>query len=153
MNSTSPTIIDERSQSEGSSRQSIFLPPLGEEVARRAAMCTVGVDLSASSSRTACTTIEWNAGEALVAEPLTAIGRSDLNAYLARGDWIAIGAPFGWPVPMVAAMNAYSNEEPWPELDKEAFRRRRSDLHLQRTLLAETGVKYSPMSPASSAAR
>jgi hypothetical protein len=52
---------------------------------------------------------------------------------------------------MVAAMNAYSREEPWPELDNEAFRRRRSDRHLQRTVLAETGIKYSPMSPASSA--
>jgi hypothetical protein len=52
---------------------------------------------------------------------------------------------------MVAAMNAYSREEPWPELDNEAFRRSRSDRHLQRTVLAETGIKYSPMSPASSA--
>src|SRR5207344_663127 len=85
-------------------------------------------------------------GEALVAPPLVGVGRAALSAYLADGDWIAVEAPFGWPEPMVRAVDAYIREEPWPELDKESFRYRRTDLRLRETVLAETRESLWSMS-------
>lgn len=134
----SPTTAERPRPTNPPRRQRIFLPPAGVEVPRRAAMCTVGVDLSATQARTSCVAIEWQRGEALVTEPVVGIGGDDLDAYLARGDWIAIEAPFGWPAPMVRAVGAYFREEPWPELDKESFRYRRTDLHLREAIPTET---------------
>jgi hypothetical protein len=150
MDAVSPSATDQPGPSDPTSHQSIFLPPQGEEILRRSTMCTVGVDLSASPERTACAAIEWEGDEALIALPLHGIGRDDLNAYLARGDWIGVGAPFGWPAPMVAALSAYCGEKPWPELDNESFRTRRTDRHLQSTVRAETAIKFSPMSASAS---
>jgi hypothetical protein len=102
-------------------------------------MRTVGVDLSATKARTACATIEWRRGDALVAEPLRGVGREELIRKLAQGDWIALDAPFGWPAPMIEAISAYAGEGAWPGPEKESFRYRRTDRHVHEALLAETG--------------
>ena len=137
--------------------QQVFLSPQedndpsagGRSRSSGRSMCTVGVDLSATKAYTASVAIEWENGGALVAEPVIGIGREELACYLARGDWIGIDAPFGWPQPMIAALHAYRSEEPWPEPEKESFRFRRSDRHLQDIVLAETEETLWPISVAS----
>jgi len=110
---------------------------------------TIGVDLSSSKAFTACVTLEWGGGGALVGQPLVGIDREELAAYLAGGDWIGIDAPFGWPQPMVEAIHGYSSEAPWSEPGKESFRYRASDLHLRELVLEQAGEKFSPLSVAS----
>jgi hypothetical protein len=110
---------------------------------------TIGVDLSSSEAFTACVTLEWRRDGAFVGQPRVGIGREELAAYLAGGDWIGIDAPFGWPRPMVDAIHGYSSEAAWSELDKESFRYRASDLHLRGLMLERAGEKFSPMSVAS----
>jgi Protein of unknown function (DUF429) len=116
---------------------------------RSDSMRTVGVDLSATKARTACAAIEWRRREALVAEPLRGVGRSELARQLAQGDWIGIDAPFGWPGPMIEAIRAYSEEGAWPGPEKQSFRFRRTDRYVHEALLAETGETHWPMSVAS----
>jgi hypothetical protein len=138
------------------SQQVFVSPPEGSDLSERRRsrssprpMRTVGVDLSATKARTACVTIEWDGGEALVTEPALGVGRAELTRQLAAGDWIGVEAPFGWPQPMVEAIHAYSREAPWPELDKEGFRFRRTDHHVHEMVRAETGEAHWPMSVAS----
>src|SRR4029077_7093214 len=83
---------------------------------------TIGVDLSSSDAFTACATLEWSRGGALVEKPRVGVSREELATYLARGDWIGIDAPFGWPHSMVTAVHDYCSEAPWSEPGKESFR-------------------------------
>jgi hypothetical protein len=124
-------------------------PPDGRSRAAAGLLRTIGVDLSASEAYTACVTLEWHRGGALVGQPLVGIGREELAVYLAGGDWIGIDAPFGWPQPMVDAIHGYASEAAWSELDKESFRYRASDLHLRDQVLEQAGEKFTPMSVAS----
>jgi hypothetical protein len=47
-------------------------------------------------------------------------------------------APFGWPQAMVEAVHGYATSGGWPEIDKEAFRWRRTDVLVRERILAET---------------
>jgi hypothetical protein len=137
--------------------QHVFVPPAdtldGRQLPMALSECsmrTVGVDLSATKARTACVSIEWGGGEALVAEPALQVGRVELVRRLALGDWIGVDAPFGWPNAMVQAIHGYSSAEGvWSELDKDSFRFRCTDHHIHDMVLAETGQKHWPMSVAS----
>jgi predicted nuclease with RNAse H fold len=110
-------------------------------------MRTVGVDLSASERQTALAAIEWGEGRARVGEPSPGLADAALLDRLAAAEWVAIDAPFGWPMAMVAAIHSYATTGCWPTTAKQDFRYRLTDLFVAERLLAETEQALWPLSP------
>lgn len=110
-------------------------------------MRTAGVDLSVADKGTAASTIEWEAGRAMVGEPSLGLADPELIELLAGAEWSAIDAPFGWPEPMVAAVHAYATSGSWPPPDKRSFRLRRTDLYVHDRVLDQAEEHLWPLSP------
>lgn len=115
----------------------------------RPGMRTMGVDISASKSRTAWAAIDWEPGRALVSEPIVGLDDSKLVRRLASADWVGIDGPFAWPREMVRALESYLESGEWPQTGKEEFRYRRTDLFVHEKVFEETGKKFWPMSVSS----
>ena len=115
----------------------------------RAAMRTVGVDLSSSSRRTAVVAIEWAKGRATIGQPVLGLDDDDLVGRLANAGWVGIDAPFGWPMGMAASVYGYVTDGGWSGGDKESFRYRRTDVFTRELVLSETGRRLSPLSVSS----
>lgn len=93
-------------------------------------MLTVGVDLARSPATTALCAIHWEEGVATVEMPV--VGADDaavLAAASAPGVVaVALDAPFGWPVAMVAAVSSWHPGGRWASPSGAAFRLRRTDV-------------------------
>lgn len=93
-------------------------------------MLTVGVDLAKAPATTALCTVRWLEGAATVDVPV--VGAEDtvvLAATAAPGvSAVAIDAPFGWPVAMVAAVASWRPGGRWSAPKDAAFRLRRTDV-------------------------
>jgi Protein of unknown function (DUF429) len=111
---------------------------------------TLGVDLSADAKKTASCLIEWTRQRAVVRRPETGLGDEALLDRMTGTDehpapeWIGIDAPFGWPVPFVAAVRAWENGGAWPARDgvaRKPLRYRATDLHCEE--VARRGLSVS----------
>lgn len=115
----------------------------------RAAMRTVGVDLSSSPKRTAVVAVEWAKGRATVGEPVLGLDDDALVGRLANAGWVGIDAPFGWPAEMAASVYGYVTGDGWSGGDKDSFRYRRTDCFVRQRVFDETGRRLSPLSVSS----
>jgi predicted nuclease with RNAse H fold len=103
--------------------------PVGRAPVRiTAAMRTLGIDLASQAKETAACWAIWLDGGAEVAEvgsePLT---NDVLIGLMAQADRVAIDAPFGWPLPFVEAVGAWSERGQWPTEDRALLRHRETD--------------------------
>lgn len=112
-------------------------------------MRTAGVDLSAVRERTAAVEIVWDVDTAKIEEPVVGLDDEELVARLGVAQWVGICAPFGWPRPMVTALTEYAENGHWPDVGKDSFRYRRTELILHAAILVETGAKLWPLSVSS----
>lgn len=113
------------------------------------AVKTVGVDLSATPSRTALVVAEWKSDSVEIQAPTVGLSDAELVARLADVEWSAFDAPFGWPQDMVNSVYRYMTSGSWESDDRESFRFRRTDRFIRDTVFAETGKKLWPMSVSS----
>lgn len=113
------------------------------------AVKTVGVDLSATPSRTALVVAEWSSDGVVIQAPTVGLSDAELVARLADIEWSAFDAPFGWPQEMVNSVHRYMTSGNWESEDREAFRFRRTDRFIRDTVFAETGKKLWPLSVSS----
>ena len=88
-----------------------------------------------------------DAAAALFGGPSLGLADAELLDYLAAAEWVGIDAPFGWPAPMVAALQSYATSGRWPAPAKPEFRYRRTDLFVHDHVLAEAEQKLWPLSP------
>jgi predicted nuclease with RNAse H fold len=92
------------------------------------AVRTLGIDLASQDERTAMATIAWDAGRAVVGEPVSPVGDEQALTAMAAADWIGIDAPFGWPEAVVRALPQFADRGRWPgDADRDALRFRETD--------------------------
>jgi hypothetical protein len=80
---------------------------------------TVGVDLSAQPSRTACCVIEWGATGARIAELDVGYDNEALVELIRSRSpgKVAIDSPFGWPVEFSRTIAEFTATGRWPDSD------------------------------------
>jgi hypothetical protein len=100
-------------------------------------MNTLGIDLSAQPTKTAACLLEWGASSCSVGQLAVAWDNDALLGLIERTSpvKVAIDAPFGWPVPFVEAVSAYSASGHWPPPEET-----RRPLLLRTTDLAVVAV-------------
>ncbi|MFF4209351.1 DUF429 domain-containing protein [Streptomyces sp. NPDC001796] len=75
---------------------------------------TVGVDLAASTRRTAVCRMLWGGGPGVTAEFLEPEGDDGLLAVIRSADKTGLDCPLGWPSSFVATVGAHHRGEPLP---------------------------------------
>lgn len=90
-------------------------------------MVTLGVDLASQPKKTGTCVIRWDSTRARVESLSTGANDSDLRKLFTRADKTGIDAPFGWPQPFVRAIDHYSRETTWPDVEVRQLRYRRTD--------------------------
>ena len=123
-------------------------------------MLSVGVDIAKDAANTAVCTVRWEASAVIVEDIV--VGANDeavLTAAASPGvAAIALDAPFGWPVAMVAAVSAWYPGGKWAAPKDVDFRLRRTDrvttektkvTVLERRSVGESGLRSTvPLSVA-----
>jgi predicted nuclease with RNAse H fold len=101
-------------------------------------MRTVGIDLSSQAKATAACVVEWQDGTARIADLVQNLDDDEIARFMRGVDKVGIDIPLGWPVAFASAVADHSRTGAWPEdyvhADNSAFRFRRTDLSVQRTL-------------------
>lgn len=99
---------------------------------------TLGVDLSAQPKETALCVIEWGDLARVTHLSVGADNRTVVELIEAQAPTkVAIDAPFGWPTPFIAALNAFTTSGIWSTgSDRRPLLLRNTDLAVKE----ETGV-------------
>lgn len=124
-------------------------------------MRTLGIDLSADPSETASCLITWRADGVQIDRPKVGRHNAALLEDMRSANWIAIDAPFGWPMDFVAAVGAFEATGRWPSdsygledtaddqrRKSEAFRLRSTDIYVRDRIKAR-GRSVQPLSVSS----
>jgi predicted nuclease with RNAse H fold len=89
---------------------------------------TLGVDLTSRWWNTAACMIDWQAGRARVEHVEVAVDDQRLIELAESAEKVGLDVPFGWPNAFVAAVAAHHHLKPWPTVENQELRLRRTDL-------------------------
>jgi predicted nuclease with RNAse H fold len=101
-------------------------------------MRTAGIDLSSQDKKTALCVISWAGGLGNVEALQVGVSDADIIKTLLEVDKAGIDVPLGWPLQFVRALESHVRQLGWPadyiHSNTEAYRYRRTDLHVWRTI-------------------
>jgi len=106
---------------------------------------TVGIDLATTPKNTGVCVLDWTPRAATASFP-SAGDNDDLVELAAVADKVGVDCPFGWPIPFVTAIDAWSRGETFPATAVGELRNRRTDVATHGYLLARWQVSRYPLS-------